>query len=67
MQFFQFTEEQEMLRKAVREFVEAEIAPKAQEWDEQDVCPVELFPLMGELGLSGIFIPEQYGGAGVGY
>lgn len=67
MQFFQFTEEQEMLRKAVREFVEAEIAPKAQEWDEQDVCPVELFPKMGELGITGIFIPEQYGGAGLGY
>ena len=42
MQFFQFTEEQEMLRKAVREFVEAEVAPKAHEWDQEDHCPVEL-------------------------
>ncbi|MFZ5754359.1 MAG: acyl-CoA dehydrogenase family protein [Bacillota bacterium] len=67
MQFFQFTEEQEMLKKAVREFVEAEIAPKAAEWDEKDYCPVELFPKMGEMGITGIFVPEQYGGAGLGH
>ncbi len=67
MQMYKFTEDQEMLRKAVREFVEAEIAPHAQEWDEEDRCPVELFPKMGELGITGIFVPEQYGGAGLGY
>lgn len=67
MQFFQFTEEQDMLRKAVREFVEAEIAPKAAEWDEQDYCPMELFPAMGEMGIAGIFVPEEYGGAGMGH
>ncbi len=67
MQFFQFTEEQDMLRKAVREFAEAEIAPKAAEWDEKDYCPMELFPIMGELGLTGIFVPEEYGGSGMGY
>lgn len=64
---FKFTEEQEMLRKVVREFVEAEIAPKAHEWDEEDRCPTELFPKMGELGITGIFVPEQYGGAGLGH
>lgn len=67
MEFFQFTEEQEMLRKAVREFVEAEIAPHAAEWDEKDHCPVELFPKMGEMGITGIFVPEEYGGAGLGH
>lgn len=67
MQFFQFTEEQEMLRKAVREFVEAEIAPHAHQWDEEDHCPVELFPKMGEMGITGIFVPEIYGGAGLGH
>lgn len=67
MQFFKFTEEQEMLRKAVREFVEAEIAPKAAEWDEKDYCPVELFPKMGEMGITGIFVPEEFGGAGLGH
>ncbi|HHZ16573.1 MAG TPA: acyl-CoA dehydrogenase family protein [Peptococcaceae bacterium] len=67
MGFFQFTEEQEMLRKAVREFVEAEIAPHAAEWDEKHYCPVELFPKMGEMGITGIFVPEEYGGAGLGH
>ena len=67
MQFFQFTEEQDMLRKAVREFVEAEIAPKAAEWDDQDYFPMELFPTMGEMGITGIFVPEEYGGAGMGH
>ncbi len=56
-----------MLRKAVREFVEAEVAPKAHEWDQEDHCPVELFPVMGELGITGVFVPEQYGGAGLGH
>ena len=64
---FNFTDEQEMLRKAVREFVEAEIAPKAAEWDEKDECPVELFPKMGQMGITGIFVPEEYGGAGLGH
>ena len=67
MQFFEFTEDQELLRKAVREFAEAEVAPKAAEWDEKDYCPMELFPMMGELGINGIFTPEEYGGAGMGH
>ena len=67
MTFFQFTEEQEMLRKAVREFVEAEIAPHAAEWDEKEICPVDIFPKMGEMGITGIFVPEQYGGTGLGH
>lgn len=67
MEFFKFTEEQEMLRQAVREFVESEISPKAAEWDEKDICPVQLFPAMGEMGINGIFVPEEYGGAGLGH
>ncbi|MBI9103884.1 MAG: acyl-CoA dehydrogenase family protein [Spirochaetales bacterium] len=64
---FTFTEDQEMLRGAFREFIEAEIAPKAAEWDEKDICPVELFPKMGEVGMTGIFVPEEFGGAGLGH
>ncbi len=64
---FTFSEEQEMLRKSVREFVEAEIAPNAAKWDEEDTCPVELFPKMGELGMTGVFVPEEYGGVGMGW
>ncbi|GHV35433.1 acyl-CoA dehydrogenase [Synergistales bacterium] len=67
MQFFEFTEEQKMLRKAVRDFVEAEVAPKAAEWDEQDVCPIDVFKKLGEMGVNGICIPEAYGGAGQGF
>jgi len=64
---FTFTEEQEMLRKAVKEFVEAEIAPNAAKWDEEDTCPADIFPKMGELGMTGVFVPEQYGGVGMGW
>jgi alkylation response protein AidB-like acyl-CoA dehydrogenase len=64
---FTFTEEQEMLRKSVREFVESEIAPNAAKWDEEDYCPVELFPKMGEMGITGVFVPEEYGGVGMGW
>jgi alkylation response protein AidB-like acyl-CoA dehydrogenase len=67
MQFFKFTEEQDMLRNAVREFAEREVAPRAATWDEEDVCPVDLFLLMGELGINGIFVPEEFGGAGLGH
>lgn len=67
MQFFKFTEEQDMLRNAVREFAEREVAPRAAAWDEEDVCPVDLFLLMGELGINGIFVPEEFGGAGLGH
>jgi alkylation response protein AidB-like acyl-CoA dehydrogenase len=61
------TEQQEMLRQAVNEFVEAEIAPNAAMWDEEDYCPLELCPKMGGLGIMGVFVPEQYGGAGLGW
>ncbi len=67
MVFLRFTEEQNLLRKAMREFAEAEIAPHAAEWDEKDICPVGIFPKLGELGVTGIFVPEQYGGAGMGH
>lgn len=64
---FNFTEEQKMLRSAIREFVENEIAPNAAKWDEEDVCPAELFPKMGEMGMTGVFVPEEYGGVGLGH
>jgi alkylation response protein AidB-like acyl-CoA dehydrogenase len=67
MNMFQFfNEDQKMLRQVVREFVEREVAPYAAEWDEKDYCPVELWPKLGEMGMFGIFVPEQYGGSGLG-
>lgn len=64
---FNFTEDQEMLRKAAKDFAMAEVAPKAAEWDEKDICPSELWPALGDLGVLGIFTPEEYGGVGMGH
>ncbi|GAB1475676.1 acyl-CoA dehydrogenase AcdA [Bacillota bacterium] len=62
-----FSEEQEMIRKAAREFAESEIAPFAAKWDSEDICPVELWPALGEIGAAGTFTPEEYGGVGLGH
>lgn len=62
-----FTKEQDMLREAFREFAEVHVKPHAARWDEEDVFPRELFPLMGELGILGIFVPEEYGGVGLSF
>ena len=64
---FAFTEEQEQLRKSVREFAEGEIAPHVMEWDEASHFPLEIMPKLAEMGLLGVIFPEQYGGAGLGY
>jgi alkylation response protein AidB-like acyl-CoA dehydrogenase len=64
---FQFTEEQQQLRRSVREFAEGEIAPHVMEWDEASRFPVEVIPKLAQMGLLGIIFPEQYGGAGLGY
>ena len=64
---FSFTDEQQHLRRSVREFAEAEIAPHVMEWDEASRFPSELIPKLGEMGLLGVIFPEAYGGAGLGY
>lgn len=64
---FDLTEEQNLLRQAVREFAEREIAPAAAQLDEKEEFSVELTQKMGELGLLGCFVPEKYGGSNVGY
>ncbi|MFH1738923.1 MAG: acyl-CoA dehydrogenase family protein [bacterium] len=62
-----FTEEHEMFRKTVRDFVQKELAPHAEEWDKAEEFPRDVFIKMGELGLLGIRYPEEYGGSGLGY
>ena len=64
---FDLTEEQNLLRQAVRDFAEREIAPVAEELDEKEEFSVELTQKMGELGLLGCFVPMEYGGSDVGY
>jgi alkylation response protein AidB-like acyl-CoA dehydrogenase len=64
---FQLTEEQQMIRKMVRDFAEREIAPIAQETDKTGEFPWELIRKMASLGLLGLPIPEEYGGAGADY
>jgi alkylation response protein AidB-like acyl-CoA dehydrogenase len=64
---FTFTDEQQHLRRSVREFAEGEIAPHVMEWDEASHFPIEIMPNLAEMGLLGVIFPEQYGGAGLGY
>ncbi len=64
---FSFTEDQEMIRKMVQDFAEQEIRPKLMEWDETQEFPVQVFKKLGELGLMGVLVPEEYGGSGLGY
>ena len=54
-------------REMVRDFARAEIAPHVREWDEKAYFPVEVFRKLGELGLMGILIPEEFGGTGLTY
>ncbi len=62
---FRPTPDQELLRRSVREFAEAEIRPHVMEWDEAQHFPVELVSSLARLGLMGIQFPEEYGGAGL--
>jgi short/branched chain acyl-CoA dehydrogenase len=61
---YELTEEQELLRRTVREFSESKVAPVAEELDREERFPYELVQELAELGLMGIPIPEEYGGAG---
>jgi alkylation response protein AidB-like acyl-CoA dehydrogenase len=62
---FRPSEEQALLRRSVREFAETEMRPHVREWDQDQHFPIELMPKLAALGLLGIQLPEQYGGAGL--
>jgi alkylation response protein AidB-like acyl-CoA dehydrogenase len=64
---FELTGDQEAIRDMVRDFSQNEIAPHAAAWDEDQHFPREIFTKLGELGMLGVVIPEEYGGAGLGY
>ena len=64
---FLSNENQRMIAEMVRNFAEKEIRPHFMEWDETQEFPIPVFKKLGELGLMGVFIPEEYGGSGFGY
>jgi alkylation response protein AidB-like acyl-CoA dehydrogenase len=64
---FDSTENQGMIAQMVRDFAEKNIRPNIMEWDEAQTFPLDTFKEMGKLGLLGVLVPEEYGGAGFGY
>ena len=64
---FQLGEDIDALRDAVRDFAQSEIAPRAAEIDKNDLFPADLWQKMGALGVLGITVSDEYGGAGMGY
>lgn len=56
-----------LIRQSARDFAESQIRPHVMEWDEAQYFPMDLFHRMGEQGFLGVLVPEQYGGAGLGY
>jgi len=65
MDIFDPTEEHGMLRDMVRDFTRAEVEPQAEEYDEKECLNLALFRQLGELGLLGITVPEEWGGSGM--
>jgi alkylation response protein AidB-like acyl-CoA dehydrogenase len=64
---FELSEDHVMMRKMVRDFAETEVAPGAEERDEKEEFPMELWKRCGELGLAGVTFPEEYNGVGADY
>ncbi|MFC5282959.1 acyl-CoA dehydrogenase [Pedobacter alpinus] len=64
---FSQSESQTMIAQMVKDFAAKKIKPHVMEWDEAQTFPIELFKEMGQLGLMGVLVPEEYGGSGLGY
>src|SRR5580698_8845116 len=64
---FVLTEDQEHLRREIREFAAREIAPNVMAWDEASEFPMAVVKKLGAMGLLGVIFPPEYGGAGLGY
>lgn len=64
---FDISENESMIQQMVKDFAEKEIRPNIMKWDESQEFPVDVFKKAGELGLLGILVPTEYGGAGMGY
>jgi len=64
---FGLNENQVMIAQMIKDFGEKEIRPNMMEWDETQEFPVHVFKKLGELGLMGVLVPQEYGGSGFGY
>ena len=64
---FELTDDQQMIKDSVADFAQKNILPSRMIWDEAQIFPRELFSEMGKIGLMGMLVPEEYGGAGLGY
>lgn len=64
---YSYTEEQNQLRRSIREFAEREIAPNVRTWDEHCTFPMSTIKELGKMGVMGIIFPTELGGAGLGY
>lgn len=64
---FMDQENREMVRQMARDFAEKHVLPHVMEWDEEQYFPVDTFRAMGELGMMGVLVPEEFGGSGLGY
>ncbi len=64
---FEPTETQRQITQVIRDFGKIHMQPYVLEWDENQTFPAQLFKQLGELGLMGVLVPEQYGGSGLGY
>jgi alkylation response protein AidB-like acyl-CoA dehydrogenase len=64
---FSINDNQQMIGQMAKDFAEKHIRPHVMEWDEAQHFPAELFKKLGELGMMGVVVPEQYGGSGFGY
>ena len=64
---FNYNENQKMIADMVRQFGENEIKPYVKEWDDNQFFPLHVFKKLGELGLMGVLVPIEYGGAGFSY
>ena len=64
---FNYNENQKLISEMIRSFSTKEIVPNVKEWDDNQIFPVQVFKKLGELGLMGVLVPQEYGGSGFGY
>ncbi len=64
---YELDDQLKLIQQTIREFAENEIVPNIMKWDEEQIFPREVFTKLGEQGFMGILVPEEFGGAGLGY